>query len=147
MKIGFALAAQHQQAAAQDAEVEIGIEIHHLALEHVARPDPAVALQAVKEKLPLGDAVGIAGDIVNFVDERVGTGKRARDRRVAAIFGRAHLYALVGGVHEGIAQAHFDGRLRLAPLIDGTVVERFAVPGVQRLLAAFAVADGDGASL
>ena len=79
MRVEGLPAAQRCQRPAGGFAVEIGIMVHHHGLKRVARPDPAVALDAVEEELARAQLHRARRNIVDSIEPLV-----------AACKGRAH---------------------------------------------------------
>src|SRR5437899_5361184 len=71
------LAAQGEQGARYSGRVEEEIIVHQVALAGIAAPYPAVALDAIDEKLPGIEVQGVSGNIVYPVDAGIGAAKIA----------------------------------------------------------------------
>ena len=138
------LAAQLADGALDTLGVKAQVVVHEVRLYGVARPRPAVTLDAVHEELAGGEVHGVGTNLPYLVQFVVRTAERAAVAEVVWCIFVIHQHVSVGGafflfyinVAEGLALEVSGGR--------GEHVERFTMVFVQRLFAALTIIDADG---
>ena len=135
------LAAQLTDGALHTLRVEAQIVVHQVRLYGIARPCPAVALDAVHEELARRQVHRVGCHVPNLVQFLVVTTERTRAALIEGCKLIVHQHLVVAGAlvffdideAEGLGQLTIDNVQRLAMLL------------VEGFLAALTIVDADGA--